>query len=163
MLAARMPPRQTVVASGVLVLVVGAVLAIVITIVVIDLGKAEPEHGWTGGGITLNTSSWTPDQPFMEAGLVGIVRIDSDGCVYVGRRGRPGGSDLIWPAGYTAIREPGGSVSILDPDGVVVAATGHQIRAGGGTPPGVFTEFACRAHGANSWFEIQDEFPPLND
>jgi hypothetical protein len=55
-----------------------------------------------------------------------------------------------------------GTVSILNPDGVVVAATGHRLRAGGGSP-GSHTDFACRAHVGEGTFEVQESVPTLDD
>lgn len=122
------------------------------------------EAGWSSDGITLNTSSWEPGDDANEAAIISVVRIDPNGCVYLGREGMGKGVDIIWPAGYTAARQPDGTVAILNPDGEVVAATGHRIRAGGGeAPPDI--EFACRAQNTagNTPFAIQDELAPLND
>ena len=158
----RMLPRQGVVASVVLVLVVAVVLAIAMIALFVALQKSAPYPGWSSHGITLNTSSWTPEEPGMAALFVGVVRIDASGCVYIGRKGVPGGSDVIWPAGYTAAQQLDGTVTILNPDGVIVAATGHQLRAGGGSP-GRDTDFACRAQDGETPFEVQEDLPPLGD
>ncbi|HYJ70145.1 MAG TPA: hypothetical protein VEX15_21040 [Nocardioidaceae bacterium] len=128
------------------------------------LGSDEDEPGWSSDGITLNTSSWEPGDDADDAGIVGVVRIDANGCVHLRRKGRAAGVDVIWPAGYTASRQDDGTVTIMDPDDVVVAATGHRLRAGGGAAPSD-TEFACRARNTRGTTPvmIEDELPPLAD
>jgi hypothetical protein len=147
----------------------GAVVAGVVAIVVaaaggtwLVLGSDEP--GWSSDGITLNTSSWEPGDDADEAHITSVVRIDANGCVHLRRKGRAIGVDVIWPAGYTASRQDGRRVTIMNPDGEVVAATGHRLGAGGGEAPSD-TEFACRARNTRGTtpFMIQDELPPLND
>ena len=41
---------------------------------------------------------------------------------------------VMWPAGYTG-RQAGSEVEVLDPQGQVVAVTGHRYQIEGGTPP----------------------------
>jgi hypothetical protein len=96
-----------------------------------------------------------------EALIVSVVHIDANGCVYLGSAGSV--RNVVWPAGYTAFRQPNGTVSIVNPDSIVVAATGHRLRAGGGDAP-LETDLACRAKGYDyPTLMIQDELPPLND
>jgi hypothetical protein len=151
-------PITVAVASALVVLVATALLA---------RGSSDSDKpGWSSDGITLNTSSWTPTgegQSWMEAGVGGIVRIDADGCVYLEGKTPDVVQDVVWPAGYTAARQPDGTVNISDPNGVVVAATGHRLRAGGGEDL-LDSELACQAQGSNyGTVMITDELPPLSD
>lgn len=91
----------------------------------------------------------------------GVVRIDPNGCVYLGTEGSDWRKDMVWPAGYTASRQPDGTVTILNENSVVVAATGHHLVAGGGGLPG--TELACQAEGTTGWPLTITEVPLLND
>ena len=146
---------------GVIALVVAAIVAatVYVTLRVVD----SDEPGWSSDGITLNTSSWEPGDDAKDAGISSIVRIDANGCVHLRREGRRVGVNVIWPDGYTASRESGHTVRILNPDDVVVAAIGHRLMAAGGQAPSD-TELACRARhtrGATS-FMVQDELPPLS-
>jgi hypothetical protein len=148
-----------------LVVVLAAVAAIVVaTVVVTRLLSDSDEPGWSSNGITLNTSSWEPGDDENEARISSVVRVGEHGCVHLRRKGKDVGVNVIWPAGYTASRQSDGKVTIMNPEGVVVAATGHRIEAGGGEAPGD-TEFACRAQNTRGTtsFMIQDELPPLND
>jgi hypothetical protein len=144
--------------------VVVAVVAIVAATVVVTLRVVDSdEPGWSSDGITLNTSSWAPGDEANDVVISSVVRIDSNGCVHLRREGKRVGVNVIWPDGYTASRQSGRTVRILNPDDVVVAATGHRIRADGGQAPSD-TELACRAR--HTWsgtsFMVQDELPPLN-
>lgn len=144
--------------------VVVAVVAIVVATVVVTLRVLDSdEPGWSSDGITLNTSSWEPGDGANDAAIISIVRIDANGCVHLRREGRRVGVNVIWPDGYTASRKSGRTVNIMNPDGVVVAATGRRIRAGGGSAPSD-TELTCRARHTRSAtsFMVQDELPPLN-
>jgi hypothetical protein len=112
--------------------------------------------------VTLNTSSWTggPGEVWMLMAVAGVVRVDPTGCVYLGSDQSDVVRDIVWPAGHTASREPDGSVTIRNRDGVVVAATGHRIEfGGGGAPPG--TDFNCRAQGSTGAIMVTDVLPPL--
>jgi hypothetical protein len=114
--------------------------------------------------ITLNVGTWEPGDDRDLAGFGGVVRIDDDGCVYLGGfRPTPGRvMNVVWPAGYTAVRLSDGTVQITDPGGVVVAKSGQWLVVGGGEVPGV--DLACRAEGTNQpAIVIQYELPPLND
>ena len=143
--------------------VVAMLVVVVVAMVITRMLSESDEPGWSSNGITLNTSSWDPGDGYaMEALISSVVRIDPNGCVYLRREGVDVGVDVLWPAGYTAARQPDGTVTILNPDGVVVAATGHRLRAGGGHPPDA--EVECRAEGTvGTPFMINDELPPLND
>lgn len=149
-----------------LVAVVAAVLAIVLAAVMVAwlLSDADNavEPSPDSSGITLNTSSWDGGYG-MEAVVGGIVRVDADGCVYLDGF-RPGVvSNVVWPAGYTATRRADGTVTISNPGGVVVAATGHRLRASGGErQPGV-DDLDCAAEDSiEAAVMITDVLPPLN-
>jgi hypothetical protein len=137
-----------------------------------DEGSADSELGAASGGITLNTTSWRPYEEgasWMEAGIGGIVRVDANGCVYLGSDRSDLVRDIAWPAGYSASRQSDGSMVIMNPDGVVVAATGHRVAFGGGAVPGI--ELQCRAQGPRDRSEpgdsgvimVTDVLPPLKD
>jgi len=114
--------------------------------------------------VTLNTSSWTGGEGdyWMQMAVDGVVRVDATGCVYLGSDQSDVVRDIVWPAGYTASREPDGSVTILNADGVVVAATGNRIQfGGGGAPPG--TDLKGRAKGSVGAIMVTDVLPPLID
>jgi hypothetical protein len=149
-----------------------AVVAAVLAIVVAGIGATRllsdsDEPGWTSDGITLNTSSWEPGDDENDALGISTVSIDANGCVHL--ESLEGwitdfARDVVWPAGYTASRESDGTVTISNPDGVVVAATGRRLEAGGGQAP-PDTELACRAQDTTGTppFMIQDELPPLKN
>ncbi|HYJ70337.1 MAG TPA: hypothetical protein VEX15_22015 [Nocardioidaceae bacterium] len=143
--------------------VVAAVLAVVVAAVVLTwLLSGSDEPGWSGNGITLNTNSWEPGDDGDDMGIRGTVRVDSDGCVYLEGTRPVAVSNVQWPKGYTASRQSDGAVTISNPDGEVVAASGHRLSAGGSTAPSA--ELACRAEGTKyGTVTIQGELPPLND
>jgi len=98
----------------------------------------------------------------MEMAVSGVVRVDATGCVYLEGNGPNVVRDIVWPAGYTASREPDGSVTIANADGVVVAAAGRRIEFGGGSaPPG--TNLNCRAQSSTGAIMLTDVLPPLAD
>jgi hypothetical protein len=114
--------------------------------------------------VTLNTSSWTggPGDFWMQMAVGGVVRVDPTGCVYLGSDQSDVVRDIVWPAGYAASREPDGSVTCRNSDGVVVAATDHRIEfGGGGAPPD--TDLRCRAQGSTAAIMVTDVLPPLTD
>jgi hypothetical protein len=131
-----------------------------------DDASGDPSPGPASDGVTLNTSSWSADDEnayWMQASIGGTVRVDSDGCVYWGGDRPHWVQNVIWPAGYSASRQPDGTVTISDPEGVVVAATGHRLRVGGGAPLRV-PRIACSAEGTTEGtVMITDVLPPLND
>jgi hypothetical protein len=137
--------------------VVAAVLAVVAVPVVLSwlLLPEEP------GRITLNTSSSVPAESGSKALILSVVRIDANGCVYLESPGSV--RNIVWPDGYTASLQPNGTVTIANPDGVAVAASGQRLSAAGGVAA-PNTHLACQAEGSNSpTLVIQDELPPLND
>lgn len=152
----RLAPVAVVVA--VLALVAAAVVA---TRLIDDSDKPSP----ASDGIMLNTSSWDPNAEnayWMQAEIRGVVRVDANGCVYLGTPDRPNwAQNVYWPAGYAASREADGTVTISDPDGVIVAATGQQLSVGGGHPLD-YPELACSAEGSQSSVMITDVLPPLS-
>jgi hypothetical protein len=149
--------RPLAVAAGALAIVVAAV------VVTRLLSDSEEPAGWSSSGITLNTSSWDPGDDANDGLIVGVVRIDANGCLYLDSKWGDAVVNLVWPAGYTASRQPDGTVTITNPDGVVVAAIGHHLRAGGGETPAADTEFACRAPApSDTAVMIQDELPCLH-
>jgi hypothetical protein len=131
-----------------------------------DDGSEGPEPTPAANGITLNTSTWSPDDEnahWMQAGIGGSVRVDANGCVYWGGDRPEWGQNVVWPAGYTASRATDGTVTIFNPDGVIVAKTGHRLRVGGGHPLHA-PSLACSAEGATEGtVMITDVLPPLDD
>ena len=158
-------PRQDAIRAGApswrgTVAVVAAVLAVAAAPAIITRLMTPDEPGWTSNGITLNTGSWERTDAASEALIVSVVRIDVNGCVYLGRAGSV--HDVVWPAGYTASRQLNGTVTISNPDGVIVAATGHPLRASGIEAPSDIN-LACRVQDFySSTLMVQDELPPLN-
>jgi len=120
-------------------------------------GSADRELGPASNGATLNNSSWPQVADGdgvleMQMLISGTVRVDANGCVYLEGKRPDVVTNILWPAGYTASRQPDGTVTISNADGVVVAATGHRlIASGGGLPPNPdpAIEWACTAEGAN--------------
>jgi hypothetical protein len=96
-----------------------------------DDGSDEP--GTASNGITLNTAPPVPRGQYLHSymRIGGIVRVDANGCVYLEGRTPDVVQNVRWPAGYTATRQPDGTVTISNPDGVAVAATGHRLSADG--------------------------------
>jgi hypothetical protein len=153
--------------------IASTVLAVLVAVVVttrLASNSAEPDPA--SDGITLNTSSWDPDAEgafWMEALVGGMVRVDPSGCVYLANTKAPGGRNVLWPAGYTASRQPDGMVIISDPDGVTVAAAGNILRVGGGAAAQFGDDLECAARGVNGdtfngeTVMITDELPPLNE
>jgi hypothetical protein len=158
-------PRQDAIRAGApswrgLVVVVAAVLAVLAAPVVLTRLLTPGEPGWSSNGITLNTSSWEPTDATSGALIVSFVRIDANGCVFLSSPGSV--RNVIWPTGYTASRQPDGTVTIANPDGVAVAATGHRLRASGIEAPSDI-DLACRVQDLySSTLMVQDELPPLN-
>src|SRR5262245_50780973 len=112
--------------------VVAAVVAVVVAgVVVARLLTDSGEPGWSSNGITLNTSSWEPGDDADDGLIVGVVRVDGNGCVYLDARWGEPVVNVVWPAGHTESREPDGTLTVSNPDGVAVAATGHPLRVGG--------------------------------
>lgn len=71
-----------------------------------------------------------PDEPQMAALMSGTLIVE-DGCLRV-EPDYPGSSPLIiWPAGFE-FQVAGDEISILDPDGYVVARVGEPVEMGGG-------------------------------
>jgi hypothetical protein len=145
-----------------------AVLAIVASVVAIrQLLIESDELSPASSGITLNTSSWRPYDDdgslWMQAAISGTVRVDAEGCVYLEGNRPDVVRNVLWPTGYTAAREADGAVTISNPDGDVVAATGHHIFVGGGAPPNM-PKVDCRAHGTSEpTMMITDVLQPLNE
>jgi hypothetical protein len=138
-----------------------AVLAVVAVPVVITRLLTPEEPGWSSDGITLNTSSSEPSDSAVESLIVSVVGLDVDGCVYL----RSPGSlrNVVWPDGYTASRQSDGRVTILNQDGVAVAAVGYRLRASGVEAPSD-TDLACTVDGFSPpTLMIQDELPPLSE
>ena len=138
-----------------------AVLAVVAVPVVLTRLLTPEEPGWSSDGITLNTSSSEPSDSAAESLIVSVVGLDLDGCVYL----RSPGSvrNVVWPDGYTASRQSDGTVTILNEDGVAVAAVGYRLRASGVEAPSD-TDLACSVENSSppTWM-IQDELPPLSE
>ena len=122
---------------------------------------SDSDPGFVPHPVTLNTSSWTGGEGdyWMQMAVDGLVGVDATGCVYLGSDQSDVVRDIVWPAGYAASRDPDGSVTILNADGVVVATTGNRIQfGGGGAPPG--TDLRCRAKGSVGAIMVTDVLPP---
>jgi hypothetical protein len=84
------------------------------TVTVLD---AEP--------VALPTSAWRPGDVSFTALVAGRLRVDGDGCVWVGE------SVAVWPAGYSAVDTPD-RIEIRDPNGRLAAREGTDVETGGG-------------------------------
>lgn len=143
------------------VAIAAAVLAVMATPVVLTRLLTPAEPGWSANGVTLNTTSSDPSDDASEALIISVVRLDANGCVYLKSPGSV--RNVVWPDGYTAPRQPDGSVIIANEDGDAVAAVGRRIRASSVAAP-LDTELACSAQGSYPpTLLIQDELPPLID
>ncbi len=118
--------------------------------------------------VVINTGSWKPGSDSMLALVGGTLRINDEGCVYLGTgpddTAEPGGParDVVWPAGYTAEQLESGNVVVKRPDGQVVAKTGHDFRTGGGAVPmDDDSQMSCRA-GTGDVVFVQQVLPPLD-
>lgn len=80
--------------------------------------------------VHLVTSPGSPGGPGRLALLIGVVRVDEAGCVYVDADGTAVG--VIWPPGFSARRAEGGTVHLHDHSGRLVATEGQEVRLGGG-------------------------------
>jgi len=90
----------------------------------------------TGSGVTvrLPVSGWTEGSGGDDALIQGVLKLDTDHCVYLesGQDGaQPGKVWPVWPAGYKATRE-GDRLTLLDADGKVVAHDGDRLSMSGG-------------------------------
>lgn len=82
-----------------------------------------------GESAPLLASSWRPGQPAGGEQVVGVLQADDEGCPVLAS-----GDDTVavaWPAGYSARVSPGGTLTVYDPDGGVVARVDQEIRATG--------------------------------
>ncbi len=130
----------------------GYVLAVLIPLLIAACGfgvvslVASDDHGLSGTTVRLPESAWAPGAGGDAAAISGVVRLDTDHCVYLeaGQDGAaPGKSWVVWPAGYKAARE-GSHLTIYDAGGAVVAHDGDQVRRGGGAAPaGSFSGEPC--------------------
>ncbi len=107
--------------------------------------------------LVINTGDWRPGDAAMRARVRGELRVSADGCVHAGTPHGP--LAVVWPAGYTAERRPGGVV-VMRPDGRVVAAEGRTFSADGGLGSSVSAVTCLSGSGQVAY--VQDVLPPLN-
>lgn len=96
---------------------------------------APPEQ--QGVRLDLPTSDWEPGDDMMFGLISGVVRVDAQGCVFLGamETGAPTARlRTVWPKGFAAYRHDG-EVTLYGPEGHVVATEGDTIEAGGGEVP----------------------------
>ena len=93
---------------------------------------ASDEPELSGTTVQLPTSSWKPGQDGDGALIQGVLRMDSDYCVYL--EGAEGDTYVVWPAGWRATRD-GELLTLYDADLKAVARDGDTISAGGGFQP----------------------------
>lgn len=113
--------------------------------------------------IPLSTSSWQPGDDAMLALITGRIALSRENCVHL--QGRGGGTDVIWPAGYSADISDDGVLTVRNPAGQPVGHEGTKIRvAGGGSSADEagsrFPDLVCAVD--PGWVVyINDELPPL--
>ena len=115
---------------------------------------APPEQ--QGVQLDLPTSDWEPGDDMMFARISGVVRVDSQGCVYLRAQYTgvpPTRLRTVWPKGFTAYRHDG-EVTLYGPEGEVVATEGDTIESGGGEVPidGSVPPSECLTPSGNMWF-----------
>lgn len=106
--------------------------------------------------IPLPTSDWTPQSSLFGAYVEGTLFAD-DECLRIRELGAGGVSTPVWPAGVVAYRSDGGTISVVNQDGKVVAKTGDEVRYVGGystAAPGS----PCTGNGDT--FLVQQELSP---
>ncbi|MCW2774986.1 MAG: hypothetical protein JWN91_3312 [Nocardioides sp.] len=117
----------------------GYVLAVLIPLVVAACAFglvsliASDDNGISGTTVRLPESGYAPTNAGDGAQIQGVLRLDSDHCVYLeaGQDGAdPGRVVAVWPAGYKASRE-GERLTIYDAQGKVLAHDGDEIRTSG--------------------------------
>jgi hypothetical protein len=119
-----------------------------------------------GTPLPLTTGSWRPGDDAALVGLRGQLAVSGSGCLYVGgiAYGEAYRINVVWPADYSADKDPNGAISLRDQDDAVVAHIGTEISTGGypverPSERATFTP-ACTVPGGE-WFVVQDELPPL--
>jgi len=99
------------------------------------------------------TSHWRPGQPGESALLAGTLSLHQH-CLVA----EVGGSSVlvIWPQGFSGLRQPDGTVQVRNAEGDVAATEGDRLSVGGGAgpvPPG------WRCGGLTGAFTVQQELP----
>ena len=122
--------------------------------------------------IDVDSRDATRDGGFiMQAGLVGRLRVNPQGCLYayVPSSPRSGGrefrTDLVWPRGTTVALDDGGTPVVVRYDGVVIAEVGHSLRGlgGGSVAARPASHIVCRVKDKGHLLYIQGDMPPLLD
>ncbi len=108
----------------------------------------------SGTDVPISTSAWQPGDGGRLALIAGTLKANDAGCLHVG------GSDIVWPAGFTATTPSPGTVQVRRPDGAVVAETGRTFRTVGSwaSPAG---GLVCRASTAGEVATVQGLMRPL--
>jgi hypothetical protein len=122
----------------------GYVLAVLVPVLVaaaafgvVSLVSEGDEPTISGTSVRLPVSGWAPGAGGDAALIEGVLRVDSDQCVYLesGQDGdQPGKVWPVWPAGYRAVLDHN-RMTLLDADGHTVATDGDHVQMGGGYAP----------------------------
>jgi hypothetical protein len=107
----------------------------------------------------------------MQAGLLGVLRRNAEGCLYAyvpkspGSGGREFRTDIVWPRGTTVALNHSRSPVVVRYDGVVVAMVGRSLRGlgGGSVTARRASDITCRVHEKGPLFYVQGDMPPLTD
>jgi hypothetical protein len=96
----------------------------------------------------------------MESAIRGRLQVATNECVYLaGRNGSV--ADVVWPKGYSAVRQSDEQIAILDAAGSTVAITGRVLEASGGGWPHPI-DLVCSAPRAGAVLVITDELPAID-
>lgn len=126
----------------------GLTALVVLTLGVAACGGGGPDaHKQESDGdvaIPLSTNDWHEGDFSMAAGMDGVLSLSEDGCVFVTNEANVA-FDVLWPAGYTAVRHEDGTVALVDDQGVEAAVIGDEVRLGGGSTAGDAKALVCQA------------------
>jgi hypothetical protein len=98
------------------------------------------------------------DEAHFLPSFAGVLQMSAQGCVYAQTATRR--IDIVWPSGYSVVREPDGTVDVKDVQGRAVATVGSIFSFGEGGSTAEPAELACRAGGPNT--TPRDVYPPFD-
>ena len=100
-----------------------------------DPGAAPAQGG--DQRLDLPTSEWRPGNGGDGAGIAGVLRVDDEGCVYLGNvePRYPLRQQVLWPADWSAALVHG-TLVLFDENGTTVAREGDHVSTGGGYSEG---------------------------